>query len=86
MSSNRCFRIYRHNSTVIAISLDRTDTYVLTVNGDHRASARSAETLVLLAESIIQDLQYEDYLDEQEALHQESVRANYAARGQLNLF
>lgn len=80
------FRTFRHGQTVITISLDRSDTYQLTVNGDCRATSRSAETLVLLAESIIQDLEYEDYLDEQEARHQESVRANYAARGQLNLF
>lgn len=86
MSSNHCFRTLRHRSTVITISLDRTDTYRLTVNGVCRATNRSAEPLVLLAESIIQDLQWQDFLDEQDSLYQQSVQANYAARGQLNLY
>lgn len=80
------FRTFRHQNTVINITLDRSDTYRLTVNGVCRATNRSAEPLVLLAEKLIQDLEWEAWMDEQDARYNASVQANYAARDRANLY
>lgn len=80
------FRTFRHQNTVIDISLDRGDNYRLTVNGVCRATNRSAEPLVLLAEKLIQDLEWEAWMDEQDALYNEGVQASYAARDRANLY
>lgn len=76
----------RFKQNRIVIHLAPNDVYHLTVNGVLRATNRSVEPLFMLADEIYADLEFEDHMDEQEARYQASVVANYAARGQANLF
>lgn len=76
----------RQGQHVLTITLDSDDRYRLYVDGTHRSTNTSAEPLRLLAESIISDLEWQDYQDDMDASYEASVQASYTSRDRANLY
>lgn len=74
------------NNNRILVNLMPNDLYHLTVNGVLRATNRSVEPLLMLADSIYVDLEWEAFMADMDAQHNDNTQANYDARGQANLF